>query len=81
MFTKEINLIVVVACGLASPQASAVAECRIKVTDVGCAVHISSLIVQRYNEFSPLLLQALQKQFEGSIAKGEEKVRMHTLIP
>jgi regulator of nonsense transcripts 2 len=53
--------------------ASAVAECRIKVTDVGCAVHISSLIVQRYNEFSPLLLQALQKQFEGSIAKGEEK--------
>ena len=55
-------------------QATAVAECKIKVTDVGCAVYICSLIVQRYNEFSVLLLQALQKQFEGSVPKGEEKV-------
>ena len=45
-----------------------------KVTDVGCAVHVCSLIVQRYSEFSGLLLEALQKQFGGGISKGEDKV-------
>ena len=37
-------------------------------------VHVCSLIVQRYSEFSGLLLEALQKQFGGGISKGEEKV-------
>lgn len=55
-------------------QATAVAESKMKVTDVGCAVHVCSLIVQRYSEFSGLLLEALQKQFGGGISKGEEKV-------
>ena len=55
-------------------QATAIAEAKMKVTDVGCAVHVCSLIVQRYSEFSGHLLEALQKQFGGGISKGEEKV-------
>ena len=57
-------------------QAVSVAEAKIKVADVGCAVHICSLIVQRYSEFSDILLRALQKQFTGGISKVDEKVKL-----
>ncbi|KAL0962718.1 hypothetical protein UPYG_G00344410 [Umbra pygmaea] len=48
-----------------------VVEAKLKISDVGCAVHLCSLFHQRYTEFAPLLLQAWKKHFE---ARKEEKV-------
>ncbi|XP_077399369.1 regulator of nonsense transcripts 2 [Vanacampus margaritifer] len=47
-----------------------VVEAKLKISDVGCAVHLCSLFHQRYSEFAPLLLQAWKKHFE---ARKEEK--------
>lgn len=47
-----------------------VVEAKLKISDVGCAVHLCSLFHQRYAEFAPLLLQAWKKHFE---ARKEEK--------
>ncbi|XP_028810620.1 regulator of nonsense transcripts 2 [Denticeps clupeoides] len=49
---------------------SSVVEAKLKISDVGCAVHLCSLFHQRYTEFAPLLLQAWKKHFE---ARKEEK--------
>uniref|UniRef100_A0AAX7UEH2 Regulator of nonsense transcripts 2 n=1 Tax=Astatotilapia calliptera TaxID=8154 RepID=A0AAX7UEH2_ASTCA len=49
---------------------SSVVEAKLKISDVGCAVHLCSLFHQRYAEFAPLLLQAWKKHFE---ARKEEK--------
>ena len=45
-----------------------------QVSDVGCAVHICSLLHQRYAEFSPELLEQLQKIYSTGIGKDEDKV-------
>ncbi|XP_061662075.1 regulator of nonsense transcripts 2 isoform X2 [Syngnathoides biaculeatus] len=47
-----------------------VVEAKLKISDVGCAVHLCSLFHQRYGEFAPLLLQAWKKHFE---ARKEDK--------
>ncbi|KAJ8381550.1 hypothetical protein SKAU_G00023280 [Synaphobranchus kaupii] len=47
-----------------------VVEAKLKISDVGCAVHLCSLFHQRYVEFAPLLLQAWRKHFE---ARKEER--------
>uniref|UniRef100_A0A673VXS2 Regulator of nonsense transcripts 2 n=1 Tax=Salmo trutta TaxID=8032 RepID=A0A673VXS2_SALTR len=47
-----------------------VVEAKLKISDVGCAVHLCSLFHQRYAEFAPLLLQAWKRHFE---ARKEEK--------
>ncbi|XP_018602826.1 regulator of nonsense transcripts 2 isoform X2 [Scleropages formosus] len=47
-----------------------VVEAKLKISDVGCAVHMCSLFHQRYADFAPLLLQAWKKHFE---ARKEEK--------
>ncbi|KAK1906441.1 Regulator of nonsense transcripts 2 [Dissostichus eleginoides] len=49
---------------------SSVVEAKLKISDVGCSVHLCSLFHQRYTEFAPLLLQAWKKHFE---ARKEEK--------
>ncbi|KAL4658453.1 regulator of nonsense transcripts 2 isoform X1 [Arapaima gigas] len=49
---------------------SSVVEAKLKISDVGCAVHMCSLFHQRYSDFAPLLLQAWKKHFE---ARKEEK--------
>ncbi|KAM6987187.1 regulator of nonsense transcripts 2 isoform 2-T2 [Aplochiton taeniatus] len=50
---------------------SSVVEAKLKISDVGCAVHLCSLFHQRYADFAPLLLQAWKKHFE---ARKEEKI-------
>ena len=47
----------------------------VQVGDVGCAVHLCSLLHQRYAEFSPALLEQLQKIYSTEISKDEDKVR------
>ncbi|XP_037098613.1 regulator of nonsense transcripts 2 isoform X1 [Syngnathus acus] len=47
-----------------------VVEAKLKISDVGCAVHLCSLFHQRYGDFAPLLLQAWKKHFE---ARKEDK--------
>ncbi|XP_033470781.2 regulator of nonsense transcripts 2 isoform X2 [Epinephelus lanceolatus] len=49
---------------------SSVVEAKLKISDVGGAVHLCSLFHQRYAEFAPLLLQAWKKHFE---ARKEDK--------
>ncbi|TRZ02758.1 hypothetical protein DNTS_029156 [Danionella cerebrum] len=49
---------------------SSLVEAKLKLSDVGCGVHLCSLFHQRYAEFSPLLLAAWKRQFE---ARKEEK--------
>ncbi|XP_078798156.1 regulator of nonsense transcripts 2 isoform X8 [Oryzias latipes] len=49
---------------------SSVVEAKLKISDVGCAVHLCSLFHQRYAEFAPLLLLAWKKHFE---ARKEDK--------
>ncbi|KAG7276632.1 hypothetical protein CRUP_025856 [Coryphaenoides rupestris] len=49
---------------------ASVVEAKLKISDVGCAVHLCSLFHQRYAEFAPLLLQAWRRHFE---ARREEK--------
>uniref|UniRef100_A0A8C4Z512 MIF4G domain-containing protein n=1 Tax=Gadus morhua TaxID=8049 RepID=A0A8C4Z512_GADMO len=49
---------------------ASVVEAKLKISDVGCSVHLCSLFHQRYAEFAPLLLQAWKRHFE---ARKEEK--------
>uniref|UniRef100_A0A3B3CUM1 UPF2 regulator of nonsense mediated mRNA decay n=1 Tax=Oryzias melastigma TaxID=30732 RepID=A0A3B3CUM1_ORYME len=49
---------------------SSVVEAKLKISDVGCAVHLCSLFHQRYADFAPLLLLAWKKHFE---ARKEDK--------
>ena len=45
-----------------------------QMTDVGCAVHLCSLLHQRYPKFSAELLEQLQKIYSTTISKDEDKV-------
>ncbi|XP_051974306.1 regulator of nonsense transcripts 2 [Xyrauchen texanus] len=49
---------------------SSMVEAKLKLSDVGCAVHLCSLFHQRYAEFAPLLLATWKRHFE---ARKEEK--------
>ncbi|XP_076862975.1 regulator of nonsense transcripts 2 isoform X1 [Brachyhypopomus gauderio] len=49
---------------------SSLVEAKLKISDVGCAVHLCSLFHQRYAEFAPLLLATWKRHFE---ARKEEK--------
>ncbi|XP_065910313.1 regulator of nonsense transcripts 2-like isoform X2 [Dysidea avara] len=53
--------------------ATAVAEAKLKLADIGCAVHMCTLIHQRYGDFSQLLLEEFDKHFQGGIDKSEDK--------
>lgn len=46
----------------------------VQVADVGCAVHVCSLLHCRYGDFTPCLLEQLQKTYSGKIGKDEDKV-------
>uniref|UniRef100_A0A9J7Y2P1 Regulator of nonsense transcripts 2 n=1 Tax=Cyprinus carpio carpio TaxID=630221 RepID=A0A9J7Y2P1_CYPCA len=50
---------------------SSMVEAKLKISDVGCAVHLCSLFHQRYADFAPLLLAAWKRHFE---ARKEEKL-------
>ncbi|XP_017341091.1 regulator of nonsense transcripts 2 isoform X1 [Ictalurus punctatus] len=49
---------------------SSLVEAKLKISDVGCAVHLCSLFHQRYADFAPQLLAAWKRHFE---ARKEEK--------
>ncbi|XP_073694564.1 regulator of nonsense transcripts 2 [Garra rufa] len=49
---------------------SSMVEAKLKISDVGCAVHLCFLFHQRYTDFAPLLLAAWKRHFE---ARKEEK--------
>ncbi|XP_026859844.1 regulator of nonsense transcripts 2 [Electrophorus electricus] len=49
---------------------SSLVEAKLKISDVGCAVHLCSLFHQRYADFAPLLLATWKRHFE---ARKEEK--------
>jgi len=57
-------------------QADAIVEAKWKMSDVGCALVICSLIHQRYTEFSSLLLDAWHKVL---LSKKDDKVRTSAL--
>ena len=44
-----------------------------QLVDIGCAVHLCSLLHQRYAEFSPLLLEQLQKTYSSPIRKDDDR--------
>ena len=52
-------------------QAAALTEAKLKMSDINCAVHICSLLHQRYAEFSPLLMENWTKIL---LTKKDEKV-------
>ncbi|KAK6176702.1 hypothetical protein SNE40_014951 [Patella caerulea] len=51
--------------------ASALADTKLKMSDVNCAVHLSSLIHQRYADFSTMLKDNFQKVL---LSKKDEKI-------
>lgn len=52
----------------------------VQVGDVGCAVHLCSLLHQRYADFSHHLLEQLQKSYSGGIGKEEDKVGVGSCV-
>lgn len=58
--------------------ATSIAEAKLKLADVGCAVHISSLIHCRYSEFSGVLMDQLQRIYSVGIDKDEDKGAVST---
>lgn len=54
-----------------SEVAQAVVEAKLKMSDINTAVHICSLLHQRYHDFSPTLLENWQKVLA---LKKDEKV-------
>nr|XP_006818844.1 PREDICTED: regulator of nonsense transcripts 2-like [Saccoglossus kowalevskii] len=59
---------------------TSVVEAKLKMSDVGCAVHISSLLHQRYAEYSPQLLQAFQKTLQKKDEKVTDPARMRITL-
>lgn len=53
--------------------ATSIAEAKLKINDVGCAVHMCSLLHQRYQEFSFHLMIELQKIYSTGISPEEDK--------
>ncbi|XP_065186953.1 regulator of nonsense transcripts 2-like [Sycon ciliatum] len=47
------------------------AEAKLKMADVGAAVHLCGLFHQRYADFSKLLLPAVEKIFAGGMSKDK----------
>lgn len=46
----------------------------LQLADVGCAVHLCTLLHQRYAEFSEMLLEDLQRIYQTPINKDDDKV-------
>lgn len=60
-------------------QASAIAEAKLKMSDVHCAVYLCSLIHQRYASFATFLLENFQKYHltkkdEGKVGQNDSRV-------
>ncbi|XP_033641812.1 regulator of nonsense transcripts 2-like [Asterias rubens] len=53
--------------------ATAIVESKFKMADISCAVHICSLVHQRYAEFSAHLQQAIQKCHPAQAKKEDSK--------
>ena len=60
-------------------QATSIAEAKLKVGDVGCAVHLCSLLHLSYADFTGQLLEQLQRVYSvsGGNLKVEDKVRCY----
>ena len=54
-------------------QASAITEAKLKMSDVGCALHICSLMHQRYADFTKTLFENWHRILLST--KKDEKVR------
>ena len=54
-----------------SEVASAIVEAKLKMADISTAIHLCSLLHQRYHDFAPSLLQNWQKILN---LKKEDKV-------
>ena len=52
--------------------ATSIAEAKLKMADIGCAIHMCSLVHQRYAEFSSHLLQAIQKNLPALPSKKDK---------
>ena len=52
-------------------QAAAITEAKLKMSDISCAIHICSILHQRYSEFAINLLENWQKYM---LTKKDEKV-------
>ena len=52
-------------------QAVSITEAKLKMSDISCAVHVCSMMHQRYAEFAQILLESWQKYFP---TKKDEKV-------
>ena len=53
--------------------ATAIVESKFKMADISCAVHICSLVHERYAEFSAHLQQAIQKCHPAQAKKEDSK--------
>ena len=52
-----------------------------QVADVGCAVHLCSLLHCRYGDFSSYLLEQMQRIYSTGIGRDEDKVQFVTTSP
>eukprot|EP01117_Protostelium_nocturnum_P001120 TRINITY_DN1143_c0_g1_i1.p1 TRINITY_DN1143_c0_g1~~TRINITY_DN1143_c0_g1_i1.p1 ORF type:complete len:817 (-),score=337.06 TRINITY_DN1143_c0_g1_i1:924-3374(-) len=59
---------------------TAIAEAKLKMNDINAAVKIASMIHQRYQEFSPLLITTLSKLFTSVPSSETEVEKSNRLI-
>ena len=52
-------------------KAAAITEAKLKMSDIGCAIHICSILHQRYTDFAGNLMENWQKYM---LTKKDEKV-------
>lgn len=64
-----------------SEAATSIAEAKIKMVDVYCAIHMASLMHQRYQEFAPQLLDAMQRTLPVLMKKDEKDKNNVTFDP
>ena len=53
--------------------ATSIADAKLKMADIGCAIHMCNLIHQRYADFSGHLLQAIQKNLPALPSKKDKE--------
>lgn len=58
-------------------QAVSITEAKLKMSDISCAVHVCSLMHQRYSDFAQILLENWLKYFP---TKKDEKVQWKKMI-
>ena len=59
-------------------QSSAITEAKLKMSDVGCALHICSLMHQRYADFTKTLFENWHRILMGT--KKDEKVTKNSAV-